>query len=66
MQTSARQGLPRRIKKEEIKRPIIQGITLAAARLTPRPAQNSPAEIEVSVPFVGDLGLRKITHTLPP
>jgi len=36
MQTSAGQWLPRRIKKEEMKPRIIQGITLATARLTPR------------------------------
>src|SRR6267378_196384 len=56
MQTSARQRLPRRIKKEEMKRRIIHRIAFTPACLTPRPAQNSPAEIKGSVPFVGGLG----------
>ena len=56
MQTSAGQWLTRRIWKEEMKRRIIQRIALTTAWLTPRPAQNSPAEIEVSVPFVGGRG----------
>src|SRR5438045_2000570 len=43
MQTSAGQRLPRRIKKEEIKRRIIHRIALTLAWLTPRPAENSPA-----------------------
>jgi hypothetical protein len=55
VQMSADQSLTHRIKKEEMKCRIIQGITLATARLTARLAQNSPAEIEVSVPFVGGL-----------
>src|SRR5436190_24007287 len=40
MQTSARQRLPRRIKKEEMKRRIVHQIALTPAWLTPRLAEN--------------------------
>ena len=67
MQTSARQGLPRRIKKEEMKCRIIQGITFATARLIPRLAQNPPAEIEVNVPFGGTWEFAAlVAHPLAP
>ena len=56
MQTSAGQWLPRRIKKEEMKRRIIHRIALTTAFLTPRLVQNSPAEVKVSVPFAGGFG----------
>src|SRR5947207_1659073 len=48
MQASARQRLPRRIKNEKMNRRIIDRIALTTPGLTPRLAENSPAEIEVS------------------
>ena len=56
MQPSACQCFPRRIEKEKMERRTIHRITLAPALLTPWPAQNSPAEIKVGLPFVRGRG----------
>src|SRR5437763_8389371 len=63
MQASARQRLPRRIKKEKMKRRIILRIALTTARLIPLPAQNSPTKIKVSAHSSGDVGLRRISSS---
>src|SRR5947208_11942158 len=56
MQSTAGQSFPGRVHQQKMKRRIILRITLAAAWLTPRLAQNPPSEIKVSVPFGGGPG----------